>query len=57
MNVLCDDMEEIGFGDGEQRRAKPSGTGLIDLVQVMAATDEGRVILMFSQTGRCVDAF
>lgn len=35
MNVLCNDMEEIGFRDGEQRRAKPSGTRLIDLVRVM----------------------
>lgn len=35
MNVLCDDMEEIAFRDGEQRRAKPSRTRLIDLVRVM----------------------
>lgn len=57
MNVLCDDMEEIGFGDGEQRRAKPSGTRLIDLVRVMAATDEDRLISMFSQTDGCEEGF
>lgn len=33
-------MEEIGFGNEEQRRAKPSGTQLIDSIQVIAATDE-----------------
>lgn len=53
MNVLCDDMEEIGFRDGEQRRAKPSGTRLIDLV----AADEDRLILMFPQTGGCEEVF
>lgn len=57
MNVLCDDMEEIGFRDGEQRRAKPSGTRLIDLVRVMVATDEDRLILLFSQTGGCEEVF
>lgn len=58
MNVLCDDMEEIGFRDGkQQRRAKPSGTWLIDLVRVMAATDEDRLILMFSQTDGCEKVF
>lgn len=57
MNVLCDDMEEIGFGDGEQRRAKPSGTRLIDVVRVMAATDEDRLILMCPLTDRCEEGF
>lgn len=28
-------MEEIGFGNEEQRRAKPSGTKLIDSIQVI----------------------
>lgn len=57
MNVLCDGREEIGFRDGEQRRAKPSGTRLIDLVRVMAATDEDRVILMFSGRRGCDEVF
>lgn len=29
----------------------------IDLVRVMAATDEDRLILMFSQTGGCEEVF
>lgn len=33
-------MGEIGFGNEEQRRAKPSGTQLIDSIQVKAPTDE-----------------
>lgn len=55
MNVLCDDMEEIGFRDGEQqRRAKPSGTRLIDS---MAATDEDRLIWMFFSDRRMWGGF
>lgn len=57
MNVPGDDVEKIGFRDPEQRRAKPSGRRGIELVGVMAATDEDRVILMFPRRGGCDEVF
>jgi hypothetical protein len=43
-------MEEIGFGNEEQRRAKPSAAGLIDSIQVIAPLIRNEVF--FSLRGR-----